>query len=274
MMLAIFALLAVFFFTAERLYPIRPQVIYRRGFIPDTLYVPVHFLMRVFLSGTLVVTLAEIGRAVVPGYDGGLMSSQPVWAQSIALILTLDLVFYVLHRLKHRVDWLWRLHETHHSSVDLDFFSSVRFHPLEKVLDRTLYLLPILVLGVGNEALLALATVDVFFGMFIHANVSWRLGSLVYVFASPEMHHWHHAVDPRRRECNYGNNLSIFDWIFGTAYLTRERPREFGVVDLDYPQESFVGQFAYAFRPRAGRSPVPGCGTTSEAVSASAGWSR
>jgi len=147
------------------------------------------------------------------------------------------------------------LHETHHSSVDLDWLSAARFHPLEKILDRTVFLLPLTIIGASDAALLIWAAVDAFFGMFIHANVKWRLGPLIYVFVGPEMHRWHHALDPARRECNYGNNLSIFDWICGTAYVGSDDPIQFGVDDAEYPVENLGRQFLYPFRPAPDRPP-------------------
>ena len=113
-------------------------------------------------------------------------------------------------------------------------------------------------LGVSDTAVLIWAGVDVFFGMFNHSNLTWRIGPLIYVFVGPEMHLWHHARDPERRECNYGNNLSIFDWIFGTAWVPRDKPIEFGVPDRAYPQANIVKQFFYAFRPlRRSNQSVP-----------------
>lgn len=169
--------------------------------------------------------------------------------QVVAVVFVLDFIFYVTHRLKHRWRWWWRLHETHHSSQDLDWFSSVRFHPLERLLDRTLYLFPLMILGVSEEALLILAAADALIGSFGHANLNWRIGPLIYVFVGPEMHRWHHVLDPERRECNYGNILSIFDWVFGTAYIARDNPETFGLADKKYPEGSFLKQFMYAFRP-------------------------
>jgi sterol desaturase/sphingolipid hydroxylase (fatty acid hydroxylase superfamily) len=248
MMLATFAAIAVSFVIAERVWPARPQPLFRRGFITDLLYVPIHYLMRVVINGTVAVALAEAGRRALPGLSIGILSERALLVQALALLLVLDFFFYVMHRLKHRWRWWWRLHETHHSSMDLDWLSSARFHPLEKILDRTIYLLPLLVLGASDGALFIWAAVDAFFGMFIHSNVRCRIGLLIYVFVGPEMHRWHHAVDRERRECNYGNNFSIFDWIFGTAYLSREEPARFGVDDPAYPEGDLFKQFLYAFR--------------------------
>ncbi|HEV8438167.1 MAG TPA: sterol desaturase family protein [Methylomirabilota bacterium] len=248
MMLAIFGAIALFFVAAERRWPARAQPLLRRGFFTDASYVAIHYLMRVVINGTVAVALAEVGRRILPGGSVGLLNGRPLWVQALTLLLVLDLIFYVMHRLKHRWGWWWRLHETHHSSVDLDWLSSARFHPVEKLVDRTVYLLPLLVLGASSGALLVWAAVDALFGMFIHANVRWRIGPLIYLFVGPEMHRWHHSTDRARRECNYGNNFSIFDWLFGTAYLSREEPTRFGVDDPAYPEATLVGQFLYAFR--------------------------
>lgn len=248
-MLFIFSIIALIFFTAERIDPAKAQPIFRRGIFTDCIYTLTSILVRILVNGYLVVIFSKIGEMVFPRFMIGIMSEKPVWVQSVAIIFVLDLFFYIMHRLKHRWSWWWRLHETHHSSQDLDWFSSVRFHPLEKILDRTIYLFPLLFLGASEKALLILATVDAFVASFSHSNLNWRIGPLIYFFVGPEMHRWHHSKDPQRRECNYGNNLSIFDWIFGTAYLSSENPRSFGVDDPKYPDSNFFKQFIYAFRP-------------------------
>lgn len=248
-MLVIFAAIACLFVAAERLFPVRAQPLFRRGFFTDVVYVAIQYGLRVIINGTVAVALVEMGRRVLPPEAIGVLRGRPLWAQALVLLLVLDFFFYAMHRLKHRWGWWWRLHETHHSSIDLDWLSSARFHPLEKVLDRTIFLLPLTVLGASDEAVLIWAAVDAFFGMLIHSNVKWRIGPLIYVFVGPEMHRWHHAMDRDRRECNYGNNFSIFDWLFGTAYLTREEPARFGVDSPAYPEGNLVKQFFYAFRP-------------------------
>ncbi len=250
MLAGIFALFAVGFVVAERLRPVRPQPLLRRGFAADTAYVVLHYALRVLINGTLAVSVAAAGRRVLPPALVGALGTQPLWLQAIVLLLVLDLFFYVMHRLKHRWTWWWRLHETHHSSIDLDWLATARFHPLEKVLDRLVFLVPLTVIGPSDAAIVIWASVDAFFGMFIHANVRWRLGPLIYVFMGPEMHRWHHARDRAHRDSNYGNNFSIFDWMFGTAYLSRDLPTDFGVDDPDYPVEHLGRQFLYAFRGR------------------------
>lgn len=248
-MLAIFAMLASVFFLAERVIPSRTQALLRRGFFADVMYVPIHYLMRVVINGTVAVMLVHWASQNLPTGTIAILASKPLWVQVLALLLVLDFFFYVMHRLKHRWLWWWRLHETHHSSTDLDWLSTVRFHPLEKALDRLIFLLPLLVLGVSDEALLIWAAVDAFWGMLIHSNVNLRLGPLIYVFNGPELHRWHHSPDLRLQQRNFSNNFSLFDWLFGTAYLVSEEPMTFGLADPAYPQGNLWRQFSYAFRP-------------------------
>ena len=254
--LALFAVIAGFFFVVERLFPREPsQGIFRQGFATDVIYVPVHYLMRVVISFLVADLLTELGKQAMPGAVS-VLSGRPIWLQALVLILVLDFFFYVMHRLKHRWVWWWRLHETHHSSEQMDFLSSVRFHPFEKLLDRVVFLLPLTVLGADEPALLIWSGVDVFFGMLNHSNTRIRLGPLHAIFSGPEMHLWHHVKDPVRGDCNFGNNLSIFDWMFGTARLYDEEPRNFGVEARDYPHGNIVRQFTYAFRAREAEEAV------------------
>ena len=99
-----------------------------------------------------------------------------------------------------------------------------------------------------RAALLALATLDATIASLAHSNSTIRMGPLIYFFVGPEMHAWHHSADPDRQRHNFGNNLSVFDWIFGTAELREGRPDHFGTADPHYPQNHWLRQVFYSFR--------------------------
>jgi sterol desaturase/sphingolipid hydroxylase (fatty acid hydroxylase superfamily) len=261
-MLSIFAVTGALMFLGERLRPRRAQSIFRRGVFADALYVPVHFCLRVFVNFFVAGLLTRAGREIWRG-NTGLLEGLPVLVQALVVLLVLDLAFYAMHRLKHRWTWWWRFHETHHSSETLDWLASVRFHPVEKLLDRLIFLVPLTVLGASDAALVIWSGVDVFFGMLNHSNIDLKLGPLNYVFVGPELHLQHHAKGVEGEGCNFGNNLSIFDWMFGTARLAAAPPAEFGVDEPTYPQSSILGQFLFAFRRLrpADASALPGRST-------------
>ena len=254
MLLLTFAITSALFILLERVIPARKQAFWRRGFIADLLYIPINLVARIAVNFVLATLLTELGREVLPSWSLGLLAGAPLWMQALAVIVIIDFIFYWTHRANHSWGWWWSLHETHHSARELDWLSTVRFHPLEKLLDRLLNLVPLLVLGAGDSALLIWSSVDGFFGILNHANTRVRLGPLIYLFVGPEMHLWHHARDPRHGQVNFGNNLSIFDWMFGTAYVADGLPDRFGIEDDAYPVDDIVAQFTYPFRKLAATS--------------------
>ncbi len=89
-------------------------------------------------------------------------------------------------------------------------------------------------------------------GHLNHANLGWDYGPLKYIFNNPKMHIWHHAKEmpgSHPKGMNFGLSLSIWDYIFRTAYIPHNgRDIELGFTnDEDYPK-SWFGQIGRAFR--------------------------
>ena len=85
-----------------------------------------------------------------------------------------------------------------------------------------------------------------FQAVLIHANVRWRFGPLRWVLATPQYHHWHHAVEPV--DVNFAVHLPVIDAIFGTMYLPGERwPAAYGLASRLMPS-GYWAQVAYPFR--------------------------
>ena len=65
-----------------------------------------------------------------------LASILPLWAMWLLTFIMIDLVFYVYHRMSHRVRFLWAIHLSHHSSEEMNFAVSFRqawFGPISKI---------------------------------------------------------------------------------------------------------------------------------------------
>ncbi|HBG17833.1 MAG TPA: fatty acid hydroxylase, partial [Desulfobulbaceae bacterium] len=62
----------------------------------------------------------------------------PHWMKIIGGIVLLDLVVYTQHVLHHAVPVLWRLHRVHHTDLDFDLTTGLRFHPLEIVVSMAI----------------------------------------------------------------------------------------------------------------------------------------
>ena len=175
----------------------------------------------------------------------------PLIVQIVMMVLAVDLMRYWLHRAAHKYNFLWRLHEVHHSPDILYVLNVGRFHPLEKVLQFALDSVPFLLLGVAPEVLAGYFVFYSVNGFFQHSNIRLRYGWLNYIVGSAETHRWHHARDPRTAYCNFGNTVIVWDLLFGTWYLpTGSGVDDIGIPDRTYPK-GFLAQMAMPFRKRA-----------------------
>jgi len=154
----------------------------------------------------------------------------------LALLIT-DLPRYWLHRASHQLPFLWRFHAIHHSPQRLYWLNAGRFHPLDELMHTTLATLLLVGLGVGPEVLVMQGVFSSVHGMFQHCNIDLKLGPLNYVFPMAELHRWHHSLDVSESSRNYGNNLAIWDLVFGTYYRPEGRlpSTEIGVADHAIP---------------------------------------
>ena len=50
----------------------------------------------------------------------------PIWVLWILTFVMIDFVFYFYHRISHRVNFLWAIHMSHHSSEEMNFAVSFR----------------------------------------------------------------------------------------------------------------------------------------------------
>ncbi len=163
--------------------------------------------------------------------------SWPVWAQAVLMVLVVDLLRYWLHRAAHETPLLWKLHSVHHSVEQLYWLNTVRFHPVEKALQMMLDSLPFVAMGVDPVVLSLYYIAYSSNGFFQHCNIRLRYGFLNYIVGSAETHRWHHSRDPKESNANYGNTVLIWDVLFGTWYLPKDREvGELGLLDPSYPK--------------------------------------
>jgi sterol desaturase/sphingolipid hydroxylase (fatty acid hydroxylase superfamily) len=217
------------FLLLERLLPERrAQPALRPQLGNDVFYLLFNGHFWALLTGGITGAIsASANRILAPQ---GVLAGWPFAAQFAAYLLVSDLLQWCVHNLLHRVPWLWQFHKLHHSVKQMDFLANFRFHWAELVVYRTLLWLPLAFLGGDAGPLFAAAVFATFWGHLNHSNLRVALGPLAYVFNSPRMHMWHHdRSDEGGTSKNFGVVLSLWDWIFGTAYWPRERaPSELG----------------------------------------------
>jgi len=224
----------------------------RPGLLTDAFYL-------VFNGHFLGVLLAKLTGPLVAAMDAGLDSVHlrewlyldlatgwPLWLQGIVAFVAIDLVQWNIHRLLHRVPFLWRFHKVHHSPPHLDWWASMRFHWVEVLVYKSLSYPVLAMLGFDGQVLFAIAIVSTAIGHLNHSNVRLDTGPLKYIFNSPAMHLWHHvhpeAGPPDR---NFAINLALWDWLFKTAHLPDHDPARLGFDEIESFPTTAPGQLLH-----------------------------
>jgi len=214
----------------------------------DTLFMlVVQVLLPRLLALVAVLAVIEPLRDLQSGIAALWPHHWPLAGQLLLMLLAAELLRYWLHRLAHTWAPLWRLHAVHHSPEKLYWLNVGRFHPLEKTLQFLLDALPFMLLGVSEQVI---ALYFVFYsinGFFQHSNIRLRYGVLNYLVSSAELHRWHHSRLSAESNHNYGNNLILWDLVFGTWFLPQRRSiTDIGLQNRAYPT-SFVAQLRSPF---------------------------
>ena len=248
-----------------------PARIYRSGgFRLDLKILALNYTVRLLLIAQFVALsalAADQTAALFPGSDA--RPSRPVVVAVVGL-LTADFFAYWYHRWFHDVRWLWPFHALHHSAEDLSPVTAFRHHPVFEIGSTLTGTLAIgvaqgLMLGllVGNLDVATIAGTNVAYALFNlttanlrHSHIWLRYPRwLEHLLISPAQHQVHHSVDPRHYNRNYGEMLAIWDWAFGTLYLTEgDEKIRFGLLPspslarLSDPQPSLRQALTEPFR--------------------------
>ena len=243
-------ILATLFVPVEQLFARRPeQKIFRPGWTTDLAHFAVsHLAVQTTVLLTLVPAAVFFRWAVSPVLQAW-VAGQPALLQFVEILAIADLTQYAIHRLFHRVPFLWRFHAIHHSSRSLDWLAGSRLHLVDIVVTRAVGFVPVYVLGFATAPTYAYLVFVSFQAVLIHANVRFRFGPLAWILATPRFHHWHHSAEPVAVDKNFAVHLPVIDRLFGTYYLPPEAwPAEYGIAGDPVP-EAYLGQVVFPFLP-------------------------
>ena len=153
----------------------------------------------------------------------------PIWALWILTFVMIDFVFYIYHRISHRVNFLWAIHMSHHSSEEMNFAVSFRqawFGPVSKI--PFFMMMPLI--GFDPTIIAVAGVISTLWGIVGHTQIVGKLGPLEWIFNTPSHHRVHHGSNSQYIDKNYGNLLIIWDRMFGTFEPEKE-PVKYGLVN-------------------------------------------
>ncbi|WP_439814323.1 sterol desaturase family protein [Zavarzinia sp. CC-PAN008] len=242
----VYIALALVLLGCERLMPHEPAWQRDDGQIgPDLAHT---LLNKGFIAGLLLLTLAIGAGDLLPAEGRGLWPSALPFALQVALGLVIaEAALYTIHRLAHEWPRLWRFHAVHHSSVRLWVVNTGRFHAVDSLAKTIPALALAAAVGAPGDVILWVSAITAFIGLLTHCNVEMRFGALSLVFNTPELHRWHHSKVLDEGNRNYGENLVLFDQLFGTYCRPPRRPPADIGIDAAMPA-TFWGQLKAPFQ--------------------------
>lgn len=230
---------------AERVYPWRKQNLLRNQFYQDLFWAVFNIYLFSLIYAKILINVENISlplfkilhfNAIEHFFD---LINDNLYLQIIIGLFLKDFIEWLTHNLLHRVGFLWRIHQLHHSIKTMDWIGNTRFHFMEIFVYKFFKYLPLLLLNISFEALLIIDIFSTLIGHLNHSNLNISWGPLKYIFNSPAMHIWHHdKTNHFKNGQNFGIVFSIWDWLFKTAYMPAGQPNELGFIGEErYPTD-------------------------------------
>lgn len=169
-----------------------------------------------------------------------------VWTIVTAIVLV-DFMYYIDHRIGHRVRLMWAVsHSVHHSSPLFNQTTALRISFVDGFISPWYYT-PIIVLGFDPLLVASAFGIVLAYQQWIHTETIGKLGWFDVIFNSPSNHRVHHATQERYLDKNYGGIFMLWDHLFGTYEAERE-PVSYGLVHQIDSVNPFMVHGAEAFR--------------------------
>jgi sterol desaturase/sphingolipid hydroxylase (fatty acid hydroxylase superfamily) len=181
------------------------------------------------------------------------------WLALAAVVVVLDLAFYVSHVAMHKVPAFWRVHKVHHSDVVVDVTTTIRQHPFEGLIRYAAIIVAAGALGASPAAFAVYRSALALNALLEHANIRVPRAmdrALSWITTWPNFHKIHHSRAVHECDSNYGNLFSWWDRLFSTfTPAARGAQVETGLAGYDDPSQQTTGAllampFAQDERPR------------------------
>jgi sterol desaturase/sphingolipid hydroxylase (fatty acid hydroxylase superfamily) len=175
---------------------------------------------------------------------------------TLALVAVADFSTFLVHLWFHRIPLLWEFHKVHHSAEVMTPVTVLRMHPVD---DLMTMLVSGVLIGAADSvlrvcvapsfSLVGLYGITIFtflfylFGYNLRHSHIWVSYSpwLSRLLISPAQHQIHHSKARQHWNKNFGFMFGVWDWIFGSLYVPREKETlEFGLGTVEDGEYSSI----------------------------------
>lgn len=207
----ILASVFAFFLLLENFYPLRtPTQLKSNRYLENLFLILFSFPFTRLLSLPLVYKVVMI----VEQNHWGILNYLKLdgVTGSILSIVLLDYSIYWWHVGNHKLRFLWRFHQVHHSDKDMDSTTALRFHVGELILSSFVRCLFAIAIGFSLKSVILFDLLVTSLTIFHHSNLRlphWLDQALSTIIVTPLFHQNHHSYFLNETNSNYS---TIFSW--------------------------------------------------------------
>lgn len=225
-----------------------------RSSLNDAIFTFMTFILMISLFNQWIFTpkffmgLAQELAAILPPAEMTAEAIEPGFIfllfYSFTALASSEFFYYWLHRAVHTFPALWEFHKVHHSAKAMTPLAVYRLHPVDFWLTGAskgfgvglnIVIFAHFFPGIASDLKFLGTNVFVFFlgllgGVLHHSHVWISFGPFFErLLISPAQHQIHHSEKPEHYNKNFSSVLSIWDWAFGTLYVTKWEKEKFTI---------------------------------------------
>ncbi len=147
-----------------------------------------------------------------------------VWWSWAIILFADDFCYYWFHRVSHESRIFWASHVVHHSSQKYNLSTALR-QTWTGSFYSFVFWVPLIFIGFHPVMVLVQMSISLIYQYWIHTELIMKLPKFIEaIFNTPSHHRVHHASNPQYLDRNYAGIFIIWDRMFGTFELEREKP--------------------------------------------------
>ncbi|CAN5344586.1 sterol desaturase family protein [soil metagenome] len=178
-----------------------------------------------------VIVSAAIGKAIVFGtyslvYQFRLFTvDMTQWWAWVSLFFADDFSYYWFHRISHSSRYFWASHVVHHSSMKYNLGTALRQTWTGNISGAFIFWIWLPLIGFSPVAVMTMQAISLLYQFWIHTeHINKFPAPIEYIFNTPSHHRVHHGSNLNYLDKNHAGVLIIWDRLFGTFELERDRP--------------------------------------------------
>lgn len=177
------------------------------------------------------VIVGFVGKAIVFGtyslvYQFRLFTVDMThWWAWLVLFFADDFSYYWFHRISHSSRYFWASHVVHHSSIKYNLGTALRQTWTGNITGAFIFWMWLPLIGFSPIAVMTMQAISLLYQFWIHTeHINKFPTPIEYIFNTPSHHRVHHGSDLNYLDKNHAGVLIIWDRMFGTFELERNRP--------------------------------------------------